>query len=183
MGLPVTAPSSAPSSTLPSMSTLDNGGSKSRKKLSQRLYRSTEAEDFEQLRQIIQELTKENPLTRHDVLIKGLYVQKLGIDEYTDFSVAIGIIRHLDREYRALLAEHVAALTSTYPSGSSMQHFAFHPAVSQFPADSWSVNHGVQTTPMHPHMPSPGSSNIAYSTYDRQNMDAVHNYYISPTNY
>lgn len=62
------------------MSTVDNGGShtlhmgKSRKKLSQRLYRSTEAEDFEQLRQLIQEITKESPLTRHDVLIKGLYL-------------------------------------------------------------------------------------------------------------
>ncbi|KIK49013.1 hypothetical protein CY34DRAFT_797387 [Suillus luteus UH-Slu-Lm8-n1] len=155
------------------MSTVDNGGShtlhmgKSRKKLSQRLYRSTEAEDFEQLRQLIQEITKESPLTRHDVLIK-----------------AIGIIRHLDREYRSLLTEHVAALTSTCPSGSSTQHAAFYPAVSQFPAGSWSVNHGGQTMPMHPHMlPSESSNNIAYSTYDRQNMDAVHNYHVLPTNY
>lgn len=155
---------------LSSMSTIDNGGShtlhmgKSRKKLSQRLYRSTEAEDFEQLRQIIQEITKESPLTRHDVLIK-----------------AIGIIRQLDREYRSLLAEHVTALSSTYPPGS---HAAFYPAVPQFPAGSWSVNYGGQTMPMHPHMlPSESSNNIAYSTYDRQNMDAVHNYYVLPTNH
>ncbi|KAG2065145.1 hypothetical protein BDR04DRAFT_1234706 [Suillus decipiens] len=138
---------------------------KSRKKLSQRLYRSTEAEDFEQLRQIIQEITKECPPTRHDVLMK-----------------AIEIIRQLDREYRSLLAEHVAALTSGCPSGSSRQHSAFYPAVSQFPAESCLVNHGVQTMPMHPHMPlsSESSSN---STYGRQNMDGVHNYYVLPTNH
>ncbi|KAG1776650.1 hypothetical protein EV702DRAFT_1108100 [Suillus placidus] len=155
------------------MPTVDNGRShtlhtgKSRKKISQRLYRSTEAEDFDQLRQIIQEITKENPPTRHDVLIK-----------------AIGIIRQLDREYRSLLTEHVAALTSACPADSSSQHSAFYPAVSQIPAESWLVNHGVQTMPMHPHSPSfESSNNIAYSTYDRQNMDAVHNYYILPTNH
>lgn len=152
------------------MSAVNNDGSdtqhigKSRKKLSQRLYRSTEAEDFEQLRQIIQEITRESPPTRHDVLKK-----------------AIEIIRRLDREYRSLLTEHVAALTSTCPPGSSTQHSAFYPAVSQFPAESWSVNHGAQTMPVHPHM---GSSNdIAYSMYDRQSMDAVHNYYVLPTNH
>ncbi|KAG1817173.1 uncharacterized protein BJ212DRAFT_1480403 [Suillus subaureus] len=155
------------------MSSVNNDGSdtlhigKSRKKLSQRLYRSTEAEDFEQLRQIIQEITKESPPTRHDVLIK-----------------AIEIIRRLDREYRALLTEHVAALTSPCPSGSSTQHSDFYPAVSQFPAESWLVNHGVQTMPMHPHMLSPESSNnIAYSTYNTQSMDPMDNYYGLPTNH
>ncbi|KAG2353594.1 hypothetical protein BDR07DRAFT_1614847 [Suillus spraguei] len=138
---------------------------KSRKKLSQRLYRSTEAEDFEQLRQIIQEITKECPPTRHDVLLK-----------------AIEIIRQLDREYRSLLAEHVASLTSGCPSGSSRHHSAFYPAESRFPAESCLVNHGVQTMPMHP-LPSESFSNIAYSTYGRQNMDGVHNYYVLPTNH
>ncbi|KAG2031817.1 hypothetical protein BDR03DRAFT_971696 [Suillus americanus] len=155
------------------MSTVNNDGSdtlyigKSRKKLSQRLYRSTEAEDFEQLRQIIQEITKESPPTRHDVLIK-----------------AIEIIRQLDREYRALLAEHVTAFTSTCPPGPPTQHSAFYPTLSPLPAESWSLNHGVQTMPMHPHMLSSGSShNIAYSTYDGQSMDAIHNYYVLPTNH
>ncbi|KAG2110510.1 uncharacterized protein F5147DRAFT_772289 [Suillus discolor] len=153
------------------MSTMDNGGnhtfSRSRKKLSQRLYRSTEAEDFEQLRQIIQEITKESPLTRHDVLIK-----------------AIGIIRHLDREYRSLLTEHVTALVPTCPSGSSTPQPTFYPSAPQFPAESWSMNHNVQPMSMDPHMlPSQSSNNIAYSTYDRHNMYAMHNYYGSPTNH
>ncbi|KAG1877297.1 hypothetical protein F4604DRAFT_1759106 [Suillus subluteus] len=150
------------------MSTANNDRSdtlhigKSRKKLSQRLYRSTEAEDFEQLRQIIQEITRESPPTRHDVLIK-----------------AIEIIRDLDRKYCALLAEHVAALTSACPLGSSTQHSAFHPAT-----ESWSGNHGVQTMTMHPHMlSSESSNNIAYSTYDGQSMGAIHNYYVLPTNH
>ncbi|KAG2144497.1 hypothetical protein DEU56DRAFT_205997 [Suillus clintonianus] len=148
------------------MSTLHNG--KSRKKLSQRIYRSTEAEDFEQLRQIIQDITKECLPTRHDILIK-----------------AVEIIRQLDRQYRSLLTEHehVAALTSTHSLGSPTQYSAFHPAVPQFPVESWLMNHGEQATPMHPHMSSSKSSNIAYSMYHGQDMDATHNHYTLPTNH
>jgi hypothetical protein len=44
---------------------------KSRKKIQQRLYRSTEAEDFSQLRHLIKEITQKNLHTRHDILMKG----------------------------------------------------------------------------------------------------------------
>ncbi|KAG1741459.1 uncharacterized protein EDB91DRAFT_1248012 [Suillus paluster] len=122
---------------------------RSRKKFLQRLYRSTEAEDFSQLKQAIQETTQETPHTRHDILMK-----------------AVEIIRQLDIEYRCLLAEQ-AALTSN--AVSSTQHTAFDPAVSHVPAESWLVNHGHQTMPIHPHMPS--SSSIVHNMYTGQNMD------------
>ncbi|KAG0707959.1 hypothetical protein DFH29DRAFT_994587 [Suillus ampliporus] len=130
---------------------------RSRKKILQRLYRSTEAEDFSQLRQIIQEVTQESPQTRHDILIK-----------------AAEIIRQLAREYRFLVAEQ-AVLASTASTSSSAQHDpAFFHAVSHFPAENWLVNHGQQTMPIHPHMHS--SSNAAHNMYAGQNMgDATPN--------
>ncbi|KAG2146308.1 hypothetical protein DEU56DRAFT_899749, partial [Suillus clintonianus] len=120
---------------------------RSRKKILQRLYRSTEADDFSQLRQIIKELTQENPHTRHDILMK-----------------AAEIIRQLDREYRYLLTREqtVSASTSVASSASSpiMHHPVPHPTI---PAESWPVNYDHQMMLMHssPNMPS---SSVAYST-------------------
>ncbi|KAG0694487.1 hypothetical protein DFH29DRAFT_320161 [Suillus ampliporus] len=154
------------------MSTADNCGrhtmriGKSQKKISQQIYRSTEAEDFSQLRQIIQEITQESPHTRHDILVK-----------------AAEIMRQLDRDCRSLLTER-AALTCIDTTESSMHYPVFYPAgklvllylggladdrpVSQIPVESWLVNHGHQTMPMHPH---------PHSMYGGQNMDdATHNY-------
>ncbi|KAG2358264.1 hypothetical protein BDR07DRAFT_1524325 [Suillus spraguei] len=48
---------------------------RSRKIFQQRRYRSTEAEDFSQLRQIIRDVSQENPHTRHDILTKALILQ------------------------------------------------------------------------------------------------------------
>ncbi|KAG1729712.1 hypothetical protein EDB19DRAFT_1742773 [Suillus lakei] len=138
---------------------------RSRKKILQRLYRSTEAEDFSQLRQIIREITQENPNTRHDILRK-----------------AAEIIRQLDTEYRSLLLEdQQAASTSnstTSSASSPMQHLApLDPAVSHFPPQSWSVNYD-HPTPMHPYMPS--SSYITHSMYAPGSLssmdDAIYNH-------
>ncbi|KAG2340977.1 hypothetical protein BDR05DRAFT_966233 [Suillus weaverae] len=102
---------------------------RSRKKFLQRLYRSTEAEDFLQLRQIIKEIThdSENPHTRHDILMK-----------------AAEIIKQLGTEYRSLLEEQAASAstsTTTSSAGSPMQYPApVHP-VSHLPPGSWPVSH------------------------------------------
>ncbi|KAG2035974.1 hypothetical protein BDR03DRAFT_1000725 [Suillus americanus] len=101
---------------------------RSRKKLLQRLYRSTEAEDFSQLRQIIKEITQANPNTRHDILIK-----------------AAEIIRQLDTDYRSLLEEQAASTSTTTSTssntGSPMQYpTPVHP-VSHFLPENWSVNY------------------------------------------
>ncbi|KAG1779449.1 hypothetical protein EV702DRAFT_102023 [Suillus placidus] len=112
---------------------------KSRKKFLQRLYRSTEAEDFSQLRRIIKEIThdSENPHTRHDILMK-----------------AAEIIRQLDTDRRSLLEEQAASTsttssTTTSSAGSPMQYPApVHP-VSHLPPESWSVNydHSISVYP------------------------------------
>ncbi|KAG1730967.1 uncharacterized protein EDB91DRAFT_1155830 [Suillus paluster] len=137
------------------MSTADNHGrhtmhiGKSQKKISQQIYRSTEAEDFSHLRQTIQDVTQESPQTRHDILVK-----------------AAEIIKQFDRDYRSLLSEH-AALTSTGTASSPRQQLAFYPGMSQFAGESWSANHGHQTMPMHPHTPP----SLAHSMYAGQIMD------------
>jgi hypothetical protein len=64
--------------TPPSMSAVDNGDSHTlhtdriSKWHLQRQYRAAEVEVFSQLRQVIQEIAKESPTTRKDVLMKGL---------------------------------------------------------------------------------------------------------------
>lgn len=88
--------------------------------------------------------------------------------------VPLALLRH------SLLSIHQVSLS---PTKYWMMLLITKPA-PQFPAESWSMNHNVQTMPMHPHMlPSQSPNNIAYNTYDRQNMYAVHNYYGSPTNH
>ncbi|KAG1817201.1 uncharacterized protein BJ212DRAFT_1351506 [Suillus subaureus] len=129
----------------------------------QRPYREGERDCFQQLRQVVQEITNERPSTRYEILRR-----------------ATETLRQLDREHRSLSAEHAAVLNSARLADSS----TFYPAVSQFPAESWLANHGIQTIPMLPHVLSSEPSNdIACSTHDGQNMDAVHNYYILPTNH
>ncbi|OJA09693.1 hypothetical protein AZE42_05561 [Rhizopogon vesiculosus] len=140
-------------------STFDTGDhtstGRSRKRLLQRIYRSMEAEDFAQLRQIIQEITQENPQTRHDVLIK-----------------AAEIIRQLVREYHYLrqAADQQAALTSgtSSPSaGPSTQQPSFYVnrAVSPYPPsqEDWlGPNPGHQTMQIHSQMAFPGTTENTY---------------------
>ncbi|KAG1868480.1 hypothetical protein F4604DRAFT_1775811 [Suillus subluteus] len=136
---------------------------RSRKKLLQRLYRSTEAEDFSQLRQIIKEITQADPNTRHDILIK-----------------AAEIIRQLDTGYRSLLEEQAASTstsTTTSNAGSPMQYpTPVHP-VSHFLPESWSVNYDHSMS-MYPCVFS--SPNITHGMYAPANMasdsDITHNY-------
>ncbi|KIK39787.1 hypothetical protein CY34DRAFT_108059 [Suillus luteus UH-Slu-Lm8-n1] len=94
---------------------------KSRKKIQQRLYRSTEAEDFSQLRHIIKEITQKNLHTRHDILMK----------EFADSRAAAEIIRQLAADYSSLLEEQAASAWTGVASsaGSPVQHPApIHPA-------------------------------------------------------
>ncbi|KAG1815167.1 uncharacterized protein BJ212DRAFT_1300335 [Suillus subaureus] len=100
---------------------------RSRKKLLQRLYRSTEAEDFSQLRQIINEITQANPHTRHDILIKGWQIK-------------------LPRS-KSSLTQQAASTSTTSNTSSPMQRpTPVHPVadsrpVSHFPPESWPVNY------------------------------------------
>ncbi|KAG2066185.1 hypothetical protein BDR04DRAFT_1234127 [Suillus decipiens] len=109
------------------MSTTDrpkqSGGS--RKMFQQRHYRSTEAEDFAQLRQIIRDVTQESPNTRHDILKK-----------------AAEIIKQL-ADYNSLLEEYAASILTTTSSSTDppMQYpTPVHP-VSYFPPENLSINY------------------------------------------
>ncbi|OAX40622.1 hypothetical protein K503DRAFT_768409 [Rhizopogon vinicolor AM-OR11-026] len=140
---------------------------RSRKRLLQRIYRSMEAEDFAQLRQIIQEITQDNPQTRHDVLIK-----------------AAEIIRQLAREYHYLLqvADQQAALTSMTSSpaaGPSMQQPSFYmnPAVSPFPPnqENWlGPNPGHQTMQIHSQMAFPDTTENIYDPTQNTGYDTTY---------
>ncbi|KAG2358255.1 hypothetical protein BDR07DRAFT_1463106 [Suillus spraguei] len=134
---------------------------RSRKKFLQRLYRSTEAEDFSQLRQIIQDITQESPHTRHDILMK-----------------AAEIIKQLVTNYRLLLEEQVTSTSTTASSNTSspMQHSTpVHP-VSNFPLESWSIDYDHLMS-MYPY----SSSNMPDSMYAPVSLsNTTHNYISTP---
>ncbi|KAG2065334.1 hypothetical protein BDR04DRAFT_1108593 [Suillus decipiens] len=117
---------------------------RSRKRSLQRLYRLTEAEDFSQLRQMIKDITQENPNTRHDILMK-----------------AVETIKQLVTNYRSLLEEQATstpAASTSHGTGSSKLEYPtpIHPA-SYFLHESLSMNYDC---PMH----TVSSPNITYGT-------------------
>ncbi|KAG2066173.1 hypothetical protein BDR04DRAFT_1234121 [Suillus decipiens] len=127
-----------------------------RKKSLQRLYRLTEAEDFSQLRQIIKDITQENPNTRHDILTK-----------------AVETIKQLVADYRLLAEEHGASTpttrTSSSPGSPMLEHpTPVHPA-SHFLPENLSMNYDH---PMH----TVSSPNITYGTMPYHNASALTNW-------
>ncbi|KAG1826312.1 hypothetical protein EV424DRAFT_1391580 [Suillus variegatus] len=116
---------------------------RSRKMLLQRHYRSTEAEDFLQLRQIIIDITqaRENPHKRHDILMK-----------------AAEVIRQLDADYRLLLAGRLASASTSNTSSPMQQPASIHP-VSYGPSERWSVNYDNPMF-MHPYV-----ANMSHTMY------------------
>ncbi|KAG2358260.1 hypothetical protein BDR07DRAFT_1489690 [Suillus spraguei] len=95
----------------------------SRKIFQQRRYRSTEAEDFAQLRQVIRDVSQENPHTRHDILTK-----------------AIEIIKQLSADYHSQ-KDATWALTTTGSTDPPIQYpTPVHP-VSYFYPENCSIDY------------------------------------------
>ncbi|KAG2068897.1 hypothetical protein BDR04DRAFT_1232565 [Suillus decipiens] len=133
---------------------------RSRKKFLQRLYRSTEAENFSQLRQIIQDITQESPHTRHDILMK-----------------AAEIIKQLVTNYCSLLEEQVASTSTTSNTSSPMQHPTLVHPMSNFPPESWSID----PMSMYPFSLSNMPDSV-YAPVSLSNMDNTTYNYVSTPN-